>query len=118
MIEWLEEVVLDDSASWPDRLAAGRSRVQLGASLRHEDLRTPFHRVEVIRTADGFFRGTRTPAGETKTHARLWDCISLATKPGCEGCLTTLLRLLEEAHYSRKTSDDNSGKKSRPDKKS
>lgn len=82
MIEWLEETILGDSRSRPAHLVARTSQIQLGASLRHDDLRRmQFYRVELMRTADSFFRGIRMQAAETNTHARFWVCRAEQTMP-------------------------------------
>ena len=107
----LENGVLDKVRCHVDRLAMGRMRVAVGASVRNDDLRrTPVARMELVLHPDGSMRGVKARAKRTKTHARLWVCSSLGIDSVNDGWLQQVIVLLREAHGTNYNTDDNMGK--------
>ena len=111
MIAFIEDAILDESRSAPDRLVLGRLRLGIQTSTRHDDrLHTPIARCEWVRNRGATsVRGLRSRASQTKTKARYWAASYLSVKPGNEAWLPTTMELAMQAHGATWIRDDHFG---------
>ena len=107
----LEKMVKDDMLKKPLRVASGKLRLCVQASIRHDDLlNTPISALEWTRRKGGLgIVALRSRALRGKNKARLWIAsIKGASKEG-DGWLDCLLKLLLESYGSSWKVDDHSG---------
>lgn len=111
LMETLEKV-LDPVVPSPQRIAAGKLRICIQASIRHDDLNsTPLGACEwVRRRGEVLVVGLRARAWKGKTHARAWVCSSLGVKPEHDKWLQALMPLLVDAHGPEWKQHDHLGK--------
>lgn len=100
LMETLERIILDPVLPSPQRIAAGKLRICIQASVRHDDLTsTPLGACEwVRRRGEVHVVGLRARAWKGKTHARAWVCSSLGVVPEHDKWLQALMPLLVESH--------------------
>ena len=108
----LEQAVLDPFLSVPERIACGKLRLCVQASVRYDDLlNTPLHRCEWVRRPTKVeIIGLRSRALRGKTGGRSWIAALGGVCPDNDKWLTTLMRLVVESHGSTWKQDDHFGK--------
>eukprot|EP00435_Cladocopium_sp_Y103_P018643 s2629_g4.t1 len=108
----LEQIVLDDLAILPHRIAAGKLRLCCQASIRYDDLvHTPLSNLEWVRRRGGTkVVGVRAKTTQGKNKARPWVASLMATCPSRDRWLTELMSLVMQVHGSCWASDDHFGK--------
>ena len=114
----LESMVLDPFEAPPVRLAAGKLRLCIQASIRHDDLtNTPLAACEWVRKpGDSAIIGLRSRTVRGKTGQRLWVAsLRGATEDG-DGWLVKLMSLALGAQGASWRSDDQFGKDSNKDR--
>ena len=96
----LERIVLDETMWKTHRVAAGKLRLCVQASIRHSDLQnTPLHLCEWIRKPKAtHVVGLRSKARRGKTGPRLWVASLRGADPVGDGWLEKLMALLIESH--------------------
>ena len=112
LMETLERIILDPVLPSPQRIAAGKLRICIQASIRHDDLTsTPLGACEwVRRRGEVHVVGLRARAWKGKTHARAWVCSSLGVVPEHDKWLQALMPLLVESHGPEWKQHDHLGK--------
>lgn len=108
----LEKIVLDDLASTPHRIAAGKLRLCCQASIRYDDLvHTPLRHLEWVRRRGGTrVVGLRARTTQGKNKARPWVASLMATCRSRDGWLSTLVDLVLMTHGMCWLEDDHFGK--------
>ena len=108
----LERMVLDPLLNTPQRIVAGKLRICIQASIRHDDLTsTPLAACEwVRRRGEVGIVGLRARAWKGKTHARAWVCSCLGVDKEHDDWLKVLMPLLVEAHGPQWRVHDHFGK--------
>eukprot|EP00434_Breviolum_minutum_P028493 symbB.v1.2.025208.t1/scaffold2437.1/size79084/5 len=108
----LERLVLDDLASAPERIAAGKLRLCCQASVRYDDLlHTPLSSLEwVRRKGEIAIVGVRARSTQGKVRARPWVASFMGADEKNDKWLSSLVTLLVSSHGRRWSSDDHLGK--------
>ena len=108
----LERLVLDDLASAPERIAAGKLRLSCQASVRYDDLlHTPLSSLEwVRRKGEIAIVGVRARSTQGKVRARPWVASFMGADEKNDKWLSSLVTLLVSSHGRRWSSDDHLGK--------
>ena len=115
-LELLEAAVTDPSIQKGVRIAAGKLRLCVQASLRWDDLaRTPMANVEWVRRR-GSERviGLRSRFGDSKTGPRPWVSSYLGVTPEGDDWLPVLMNLVLSSHGEAWRSHDHFGKSFSP----
>ena len=96
----LEEMVLDPFLALPVRVAAGKLRLCIQASIRHDDLvNTPLAACEWVRKpGDCKVIGLRSRAVRAKAGPRLWVASLRGASEAGDGWLVRLMSLVLAAH--------------------
>ena len=97
---YLESVVLSSGRTLVERVTAGKLRLCIQASIRHNDLlSTPLHMMEWCRfLGSERAAGVRAKAPRTKSGARPWVASFLGVCPAGDAWLTTTMELLLTSH--------------------
>eukprot|EP00435_Cladocopium_sp_Y103_P069079 s364_g32.t1 len=113
----LEAITLDKRLKTPQRVAAGKLRLCVQASIRYNDLlNTPLGCCEwVCRPGQPGVIGLRARSKRGKTGPRLWVASLRGVTPEGDGWLEELMTLLLEAHGPRWEDHDHTGKLPAPD---
>ena len=108
----LEVAVQDPFLSRPERIACGKLRLCVQASIRFDDLlNTPLNRCEwVRRPGEKTIIGLRSRALRGKTGARHWIAALPGVEPDNDKWLITLMDLVLESHGATWKDDDHFGK--------
>ena len=108
----LEKITCDPLVQVAQRVAAGKLRLCIQASIRHDDLaNTPLSSCEwVRRRGDIHIVGLRGKARRGKSGARAWVASVLAVDVDSKEWLPILMQLLLEAHGAGWKADDHCGK--------
>ena len=111
-MDYLEQVVTEANLPKGYRLAAGKLRLCIQASLRWDDLaRTSFANVEWIRRkGENKIIGLRSKFGESKTGPRPWVASYLGVTPEGDDWMCCLVNLLVESHGVAFKTHDHVGK--------
>ena len=111
-MDYLEQVVTDPSLPKGYRVAAGKLRLCIQASLRWDDLaKTHFANVEWIRRrGENKVVGLRSKFGESKTGPRPWVASYLGVTREGDDWLCCLVNLLVESHGEAFKTHDHVGK--------
>ena len=106
-MDYLEQVVTEPNLPKGYRVAAGKLRLCIQASLRWDDLaKTHFSNVEWIRRkGENKVVGLRSKFGESKTGPRPWVASYLGVTREGDDWLCCLVNLLVEAHGERSLQD-------------
>ena len=110
----LESLVLDPLEALPVRLSAGKLRLCIQASIRHDDLtNTPLASCEWVRKpGEEAIVGLRSRTVRGKTGQRLWVASLRGATEAGDGWLVRLMSLALTAHGATWRSDDHFGKDS------
>eukprot|EP00435_Cladocopium_sp_Y103_P019421 s1582_g4.t1 len=113
----LEAIVLDKRVNAPQRVAAGKLRLCVQASICYNDLlNTPLGCCEwVRRPGQPGVVGLRARSKRGKTGPRLWVASLRGVSPEGDGWLEELMTLMLEAHGPRWEDHDHTGKLPAPD---
>ena len=108
----LEKITCDPLIQVAQRVAAGKLRLCIQASIRHNDLvNTPLSSCEwVRRRGDIHIVGLKGKANRGKTNARAWVASILSVDKDSAEWLPTLMQLLLDAHGAGWKADDHCGK--------
>ena len=108
----LESVVLDESYPLAQRVAAGKLRLCVQASIRYSDLlNTPLANYEWVRKpGSAEVVGLRSKARRGKTGPRLWISSLRGATPSGDGWVEELTKILLKSHGSNWRSHDYTGK--------
>ncbi len=108
----LEQLVLDDLAPTPERVAAGKLRLCCQASVRYDDLlHTPLSALEwVRRKGEVAIVGVRARTTQGKVRARPWVASFMGASDLFDKWLSTLIKLVVSSHGRRWGADDHFGK--------
>lgn len=108
----LESIVMDPFEPGPARLAAGKLRLCIQASIRHDDLtNTPLAACEWVRKpGESRIVGLRSRATRGKAGPRLWVASLRGASPEGDGWLSCLMKLVLAAHGASWRADDHFGK--------
>ena len=111
-IETVEVAVQDPFLSRPERIACGKLRLCVQASVRFDDLlNTPLNRCEwVRRPGEKTIIGLRSRALRGKTGARHWIAALPGVEPDNDKWLPVLMDLVLESHGATWKDDDHFGK--------
>lgn len=112
----LERAVLDSSLPITERVACGKLRLCIQASVRYDDLlNTPLECCEwVRRPGEVNIIGLRSRALRGKSGPRAWIAALSGVHPDHDDWLPTLMKLLLEAHGATWKWDDHTGKLASP----
>ena len=116
-MDFLEQSVTNPMLGKGYRIAAGKLRLCIQASLRWDDLqRTPFMNVEwVRRTGENCIIGLRSKFGDSKTGPRPWVASYLGVSEDGHDWLPVLVHLLMESHGEGWKLHDHIGKSYSPE---